>query len=249
MNCPSNKYSIGIIIIMAALLQAVRFFPIDSILSNDDKEVQKTVDKFIELVFDDPKQASSMALGTVKFNLANMKDTGNYKIVDTDIKVIDSSDNFYRVYERVEFESNLIGHDVVFYYIDLIKDKEWNVISLEEVNPIERALEKKDITEADREEIAILFESFAKEVTNDYKAAEKYLIFRAKRSHKSSYNAFGKQAIKTSINNIHIDKVMYSTKNIAITKITYDNNSKPMAVLLSLYRTTKGWKIYDIKQI
>lgn len=183
-----------------------------------------------------------------------MKETQEYRIIDTDTKVIAISENYSRAYSKIEFESNLSGHDMVFYYIDQIKDKnKWKVISLKEIDPSEELSlfmkrAKIKISKSDSEEIIALFQNFTEEMKKDYKTGENYLISKAKKSHVSSYS-FQTKAIETNIEDIEIDSVMYSSKKVAVVKVTYSNNSKPMAVLLGLYKTSKGWKIYDIKQI
>ncbi|WP_459195608.1 hypothetical protein [Wukongibacter baidiensis] len=241
-----------VIAVITALYAVTQLNTLSNNIDDMDSEFQNTVDKFVELVFTDPKSASKMALGVVKFNLVNMNEVTGYKIIDTETKLIDSSDDFFRVYERIEYENDGRDHDVVFYYIDFIKNEgSWRAISLIETDPIIKNFESEEVTDSQKEDVKAVFKDFIKEMDRDYKSAEEYLISKAKKAHKASYNFSDhqRQVIKTDIENINIDKVVYYTKDIAITKISYTNNSKEMEVLLNLYRTNKGWRIYDIKQI
>lgn len=248
-----NKVFLLVVLFLIGIIGAFTISrPNTNNIGHIDGEIQNTVDKFINLAFTDSKKASDMTLGVVKFNLVNMKEVKGYRIIDTDTELIESSENFFRVYKKVEYENSIIGHDVIFYCIDFIKHEgSWKVISLVEIDPIVKNFNNEKISDLEKKNIMAVFQDYIKEMNTDYESSEKYLISKAKRTHKTLYNFnnFENQAIKANIKNINIDKVIYHSKDIAIAKLSYDNNSKERAVLLYLYRTSKGWKIYDIKQI
>ncbi|MCG8539001.1 MAG: hypothetical protein MJA82_03555 [Clostridia bacterium] len=234
------------LVVIICILLLIRY----PVINNEEVKSKQVVSEFIMQVFEEPKEAQSKALGVVKFNLANTKQTGTYEIIDIGVEHIHVSTNLLKVFTKVEFQNNKTDHDVVFYIIDLINEEgNWKVISLEETSPQLSDKGIIDMADSDKKDIKRLFKSFAEDMKTDYRLSEKYLISKAKRSHKSSYSFLESRAIKTNIKNVSLDKVMYFSNNIAITKISYDNNSKYMNVLLSLFRTSKGWKIYDIKQI
>lgn len=226
-------------------------------LTDNDLAAIKSSDTFINNLFSANKDVLLSTTGDVRRNVENNLDKmKEYEIIHLFSDVEFSTNEFATVNTVVEYGiSDEI--DVSFYKFYLIKENnEFLIYNLEEDISLASLREiQGDKTEAELMSETDMFktiEGYMSDLSSEnFSLSSRHLIGKAKINHNLSYQfvSQAKDQIIFDISNINHVIVAANLSNVSIVKTTYINNGREISILTSLYRTSKGWKIYDVTQI
>lgn len=220
-----------------------------------DEKIINTTDEFINYLFENnPDKAGELSLGVVRFNiLSNKVDIeSDFSIDKINSETSLATDNLAIVNSIVEYVDNTKNeHDVVFYEVKLLKEKDkWKIYHLEEKDPSFVYDKSNDLVSEDKEnELKNIFSEYIKKLSEgEYQKASESLIGRAKKMHNKANPALNQLNLVNEVTNLE-SNIIYQEEKIAISKFNYTNDNRPLSVLVYFYLTEQGWRIYNVNQI
>lgn len=240
-----------IIILVMFLLSGIVLFNIYSQNSKADYEnnVIEDSDAFLELLLnEDYVKAQEYSLGSIKYNLANSVPSNQNKfLININSNINSVNDEFAVVNSTIEV-SGANYFNVDFLKLYLIKDNEtYKVYRIEEEDPL--LIEENNELDMELSEHIKVFKDYVLYLSeNDFNKASKLLIGKARKAHIQTKDIIKNTKLIENPSNFNIEP-LYVTENNVITRTSYMNNQNVVNNLISFYKTSEGWKIYNVSQI
>ncbi|MBO8160689.1 MAG: hypothetical protein H0Z24_03550 [Thermosipho sp. (in: Bacteria)] len=212
--------------------------------------VQEKVKEWVIAVANGQKESAlALSSGQVRFHIAAKQNViPKYEVISIDVKVKAASKDWAKANVTLETKDEKGIIDVHWYDIYLNKNKHWEIYRVEEVSP---DLDKIVLMKASKEDIKqaqIVFQNYLTLLTqNEYVKAANYLIGRAKNAHVRDEGKFKKSTVLTTFKNLNFH-LLYNSKKHLILKCAYTVEKRPVSVAASLFKTSEGWKIYNVSQ-
>jgi len=215
-------------------------------ISKNSAEVERIAYKFIENIMSgNIKMAQEVSTGVVKYNLASSHQSGKYEISDIELKTVTFNNGLAEINATIKTEQ---PSSIFWYKILLIKKNDWKVYYVEDTDPI--LSRNTNIKELEIEKAQEVFTSYANKVQNgNYVLASKYLIGKARITHKKSKQLFEKMTTGKASIEVYNLQTLHSNSNELILLIDYFLEDRKVSALVSFYKLNNQWKIYSISQV
>lgn len=214
-----------------------------------------TSEGFIKSLFSANEEVLNYVTGDVKNNLSNnLSDMKKFKINDVICSVEYASDNFATVNTVVEYEKNSNEVDVDFYRFYLINNNDdgFLIYKLENNMVFDNASTVNDDIEISTTGATKALDSYFEQIQNGkLSESSNYLVGKAKADHINSYSFVAKVKDTLNYNFSELSHSLLSSDmgRLLVVKSQYKNNDNDVSIISTLFKTSKGWKIYDITQI
>lgn len=217
-----------------------------------DDGVITTTNEFLRALTEEKtEKAMEMSVGSVRYSITNNKNKkkGKYTVIDINSEIESSNDNLNIVNSIIEIKNKESGEiDVGFLRVYKIKrDDNFKVFRVEDIEPILDS----DINNNDKEldNIKSSFISYIKYLENNkYKKAGRFLIGQAKKAHNQTMKLIKDTKLIENPRDFKTEITYFNTRN-AIANCSYFNNDKKITAVVSFYKTSEGWKIYNVSKI
>lgn len=222
-----------------------------------DLKAIETSEIFVYKLLDGDNSVLDLVTGDVKYNIAgNIDNLKKYNTINVNARLEYSSGQFAVTNVIAEYESNN-SVDVMFYKFYLINENNrYLIYKLEESFSFANLkIENRELTEEMKMSKTDVFgtvEDYIKDLQNgELSLSSRHLIGKAKQNHDKSYQFISKakDQIIIEISDINHEILASDTKDISVVKSTYMNGDRLVSILTTLYKTSEGWKIYDISQV
>lgn len=226
-----------------------------SVRATSENEAELTAKEFVGFMArQEIEKAREISTGLVKYNLYNAKPIAAkaHMVLEIDTKIKAESPDMAIVYTNIETINPLNEVSKHWYMVYLINQNEdWKVYKIEEGDPIiEHKNKNAVISEEDIEEAVLVFQKFcAKIINNNYSGAGSYLIGIAKNNHELVGNILNNTLTTEGPVIIHNAKSIMTGDKVMVLKIEYSLGDKEMVSVVSFYKTSRGWKMYNVSQI
>lgn len=224
-------------------------FPIDT----NTTFARETSEGFIKSLFSANEQVLEYITGDVKHNLKdNISDLKKYDINEIKFDIEYISDKFASVNTIVEFTSNKDDVDVDFYRFYMVKEQDKYLIYKLENNIVLNEINTNDDITISTIGATDTIDEYFKDIESGFLSKSvNHLIGRAKANHLQSYGFISElvDSIDYNFTQLEHEILVENTGKIILVKSAYENNSNPIEIITTLYKTSKGWRIYDINQI
>lgn len=244
-----------IIILVGFVYCYIEFKNSNNIIIDDPKAINIS-ELFTINLLNANENSLEFSTGEVKNNIkSNIKDLEKFDIINIKSKVEYSSGSFAITNVIVEYETNN-DVDVVFYRFYLVRENnEYLIYKIENDFSFANFMLNEDIIgelEIKKNELFTTIEDYMKDLEQgELILSSRYLIGKAKQNHDKSYQFINraKEQIKIDISNIKHEVLIENSNKISVVKSTYTNDNRLISILTTLYKTSKGWRIYDISGI
>ena len=256
----SKKIVIPIITILT-----VAVFAMGLMLINEDEGInklpvdqntqfaQEVSEDFITGLFSANEDVLELCTGTVKRNIEKGMDSLPVYKVNEIITVPEFvSSDFATINTIVEYQREDESVDIEFYRFSLINENgDFLVYNLEN-NVAYGSNNTVDNIEVSNSGLIDAVDLYFKDISSgNLSGSATHLVGRARADHIRSYE-FVSQAFTTmdiEFNDIEHSIVSNDMDRLAIVRSDYASGNSDISILSTLFKTSKGWKIYEIKQI
>gem|GEM_PF-1854516 len=205
----------------------------------------KTAEAYISaLVKGDSKGALRVSSGSAA--LAAKKAANSWvQITDIQISIPSMGRNWCEALVFVEIVLQDKSHDAGFYSIELIREKEWKVISVRQASPWVSGLwgvaSKKDVKDAED-----VLNSYLQMLSkNQYQAAAKLLCGQARLAHEKGAAALGKAPLFKSVGDVRLAP-LWKRGNQMVCRAGYEIDGRSVKTIVRFLRLRDGWHILEI---
>lgn len=255
-----NKKMFVIIILLSVVVISLGFAYINKHRSTcdiiNDKNTEYAIsisEKFIKELFTGSPKVLDYSTGSIRRNLkVGMDKLPKYNINDIICMAEYASGDFATINTIVEFTKPDESIDVDFHKLYLIKENDQFLVYDLEKNMVFNSNNTVNDIEISSSGLTETIDSYLKNISNDElsKSAE-HLIGTAKSDHEKSFDFISKAMgiLEYNISDINHNILSSQTGRLALVRSDYLNNGKDISIVFTLFKTSKGWKIYEIKQI
>lgn len=216
-------------------------------------EAEITAEEFItHAARQEIEKALEVSTGLVKYNLHNTKliSARAHVVLEVNTHIVTETHDMAIAQINIESINPLNEVSMHWYEVYLLREEDsWKVYKIEEVDPL---IENKHAVSSndDTEEALLIFQGFCEKIiSKDYPRAGSYLIGRAKNNHELAGNMLTNAVITEGEVTINNAKSIMVGDKVMVLKIEYSIGSKKMRSIVSYYKTSRGWKIYNVSQI
>jgi hypothetical protein len=242
--------AICIVLILTAIITGAIYYNKNSGDQKSKSDIEKVVEMFLTFAAkQDYEKAKEMATGLVLFNISNTKtETAKAHMVSDINTSVSSADQKWSVVkaelETINPKNSINAHWFTMY---LVKDGIWKIYKVVEEDPV---FVPGKINESDIENAKNVFIEFCNAVFEKrYDEAGIYLVGRAKNNHEQAGNILKDAVITDSKFKIHSVEPLSGNKKNLILNINYNLGGRDIKTIVSYYKTSRGWKIYNVSQI
>lgn len=196
------------------------------------------------------EEAKKLTSGLVYFNLNNLQSDKDkaHVVINLKTTTLSESNSWALVQAIVESVNPQNTISVHWYNLTLLKEDIWKIYKLEEIDPLfaPGRIEDKDVQEGED-----IFAEFSRTLLEKhYQEAGTFLIGKAKNSHEQAAT-FLEDTVIAESKQVKINSAiaLSGSENNLILRLDYQLDGRDLSVIVSYYRTSKGWKIYNVSQI
>ncbi len=196
------------------------------------------------------KTSSGRALYTINTRKEQVESLYAAKIVDMQINVMATSKQWASAHVIVETALSDGDVDVSWYNLMLQNDNGWKVYRVTSVLPVLNGTpDLKGISKADVQKIQEVFSDYLTCLAqNRYREAGRYLVGLSRQQFEIGMQALGKSPVIKDYQDITVEPVWHKN-NMVVSKIMYEADSRPVSVMVWMYKTSVGWKIANVESI
>jgi len=236
---PKTKNTIIMVFIILPILLIACLGYISQSKTN---ECHKAAKEFISYVIEGSGNAQELSLGAVRHNLSKSA-VPEFTVINIDTKVLNRSKDHAVVMVTSQSQKGDIFH-LGWHKLFMIRtENQWKVYRIQEAEPVITAGRIEGVDDA----LAVL-KKYVEALNEDYEQAAAYLAGRARSSHLYMEEVFKNQLTEMKFENITAAPVS-GGRNTLLLQVNYQMDNRNLSSLVSFYRSSKGWMIYDISQI
>ncbi len=205
----------------------------------------RTAEAYISaLVRGDPEEALRISSGSAALAAKKAVSSGA-QIAEIQISIPNMSRSWCEALAFVEIVLPDESHDAGFYSVELIKGKEWKVISVRQASPWTSGLwgvaSKRDAKEAED-----ILNSYLRMLTkNQYQSAARLLCGQARQAHENGTTVLGKAPLFKSVGDVHLNS-LGKKGNQMVCRASYKLDGKSVSTVVRFLRLRDGWHILQV---
>lgn len=215
----------------------------------------KTAGHFLEALTEyDIDGAKNMTTGAILANLSNTnkieENNSEYMVISKTIKVLGENKNWAKLNAEIETKNRKTGIiDVHWYemYLAFENENNWRIYRIDEAEIMLGI--NQDIQPQDKAEATKIFSQYLTLLSeNKYDKAGELLVGKARTAHEQTKDILGKASVIKYFKEIKLDSLYYDGKDL-IAEVRYLVDGRSTALTVSFFRTSEGWRIYNVSQI
>lgn len=236
------------VVLLALLIAGAAAYPLVVRAANAREAAVAARAFFDSLAAVDITGAREHALGNVAARLASRQDTPErVAIVGFSARPLEAGPHWAKLWVAVETRSDDGEPDMNWYFLGMVKEADgWKVYEAEPAPPMAFGVGK--VPSGVPEEAAACFEGYLNALArNDYRAAGKSLVGAARRAHEAAEPVLAKGPVVRKIESLTLTPV-WEKGPMLVTQAGYVVDGRDVKVLVTFWRTGRGWRIADVEQ-